>query len=82
MCIVTRMGNTSDTRVARSYHKNYPVSRYLYEYDLPLVDKKNVLAGAVVRWGNSTKMNSLYSPHPIVSISATVIRTSCQSIFI
>ena len=36
---------------------------------------KNVLAGAVVRWGNSTKTNSSYSPHPIVSILVTVIRT-------
>ena len=25
------MGNTSDARVARSYHKNFPVSRYLYD---------------------------------------------------
>ena len=28
MCIVTRMGNTSEARVARSYHKNFPVSQY------------------------------------------------------
>ena len=34
MCIVTRMANTYDARVARSYHKNFPVSRYLPEYDL------------------------------------------------
>ena len=26
MCIVARMGNTSEARVARSYHKNSPVS--------------------------------------------------------
>ena len=26
-----RVGNTSDARVARSYHKNFPVSRYLYD---------------------------------------------------
>ena len=36
---------------------------------------KNVLAGAVVRWGNSTKNNSSYSPDPIFRISATIIRT-------
>ena len=29
MCIVARVGNTSDARVARSYHKNFPVSQYL-----------------------------------------------------
>ena len=74
-CVLLLECNTSDARVARSYHKNYPVSQYLYEYDLPLVDKRNVLAGAVVRWGNSTKTNSSYSPDPIVSISATVIGT-------
>ena len=26
-----RVGNTSDARVARSYHKNFPVSQYLYD---------------------------------------------------
>ena len=26
MCMVARVGNTSDARVARSYHKNFPVS--------------------------------------------------------
>ena len=34
MCIVPIMANTSDARVARSYHKNFPVSGYLLEYDL------------------------------------------------
>ena len=54
-----RVGNTSDARVARSYHKNFPVSRYLYDFAISGQEKcvcmhvpnwKNVLGvSAVVR---------------------------------